>query len=176
MMSYTVCMNLPYDYLPAVLYAIEQVSLGDPKSMACDKANISVATFDRYIKSNPELQELYNEADVRGSDALADALVNIDNHKRFGRTDPKMAKVISENIKWLLSKRKSKQYGERVQVEHNVTMDKAIIAALTAGRKRVSSLPAPEHVIDVVQVEDGSYRSFTDAELEGIPEDARQWL
>ena len=139
-------MSIPYDYYPAVLFAIDKVGQGHTVSEACDLANISVATFRNYLKRDTALAEMFDEADQRGGDAMADALVNIDNHKIHGQSDPKMAKVISDNIKWVLSKRKPKEFGDRVQVDHSVTVDIAITTALDAARRRV--LPAPVDVID----------------------------
>ena len=95
---------------------------------------------------------MYVEADQRGSDAMADALINIDNHRVHGQSDPKMAKVISDNIKWVLSKRKPKEFGDRVQVDHSVTVDVAITTALDAARKRVPALGNSE-VLDAEFVE-----------------------
>lgn len=146
-------MTLPYDYIPAVLYAIDKISQGLTETEACDLANIKIATFKRYISDNPQLQELYVEADQRGADAMADALVRIDNHKHYGHSDPKMAKVISDNIKWLLSKRKSKNYGDRVVVEHNITADRAITEALLAGKNRASLAFMPQQTVDAVFTE-----------------------
>ena len=139
-----------YDYYPAVLYALEQISQGQTPTEACDRANIPYTTFEKYCDRDPALQELRMDAERRGYDAMADALVNIDNHKIHGQSDAKMAKVISDNIKWLLSKRRFKDYGDKVEVRHELTMDKHIVAALDAARNRVA-LPSP--VIDAVAVE-----------------------
>ena len=132
--------------------------------MACHEANITVAIFDAHVKRDPRLQELYNEADQRGADAMADALVNIHNHRVHGQSDAKMAKVISDNIKWLLSKRKSKQYGERVTVDVNVSADAAIIKALTEGRQRALERREEHHaIIDAEVIEDDEDLSFLEA-------------
>lgn len=130
-------MALPYDYYPAVLYAIDLISQGNTLTEACDQSNLPISTLHNYIKRDENLHAMYVEADQRGSDAMADALVNIDNHRIHGQSDPKMAKVISDNIKWVLSKRKPKEYGDRVQVDHSVTVDVAITTALDAARRRV---------------------------------------
>lgn len=130
-------MALPYDYYPAVLYAIDLISQGNTLTEACDQSNLPISTFHNYINKDENLHAMYVEADQRGSDAMADALVNIDNHRIHGQSDPKMAKVISDNIKWVLSKRKPKEYGDRVQVDHSVTVDVAITTALDAARRRV---------------------------------------
>ena len=141
-------MALPYDYYPAVLYAIDKISQGHTKTSACDEANINIATFDNYIKNDEVVQALYVEADQRGTDAMADALLTIDDHGIYGQSDPKMAKVISDNIKWLLSKRKSTTYGDKLVVEHNLTADKAITEALLAGRER-ATFALTDNIIDI---------------------------
>lgn len=129
-------MTLPYDYYPAVLYAIERIAQGCTPTRAIDESNISIDIFERYVNESTELQSMLHEADRRSHDAMADALVNIDNHKIHGQSDPKMAKVISDNIKWVLERRASKKYGAKVEVNHNITADKAITDALLAGRRR----------------------------------------
>lgn len=134
-------MALPYDHYPAVLQAIDLLSQGNTLTKACDDANLSISTFYHYVRKDEELNAMYVEADQRGSDAMADALVNIDNHRVHGQSDPKMAKVISDNIKWVLGKRKPKEYGDRVQVDHSVTVDVAITTALDAARRRTGTLP-----------------------------------
>lgn len=135
-------MSLPYDYYPAVLYALNEISQGRTLTDACDRANISVYVFDKYVKNDAELQAMYEDAVQRGNDAMADALVNIDNHKIHGQSDAKMAKVISDNIKWVLGKRDSKRFGEKIEVKHEITMDRAIVSALEAARNRVPILDA----------------------------------
>lgn len=128
--------------------AISLLSEGRSKTRACDEAGISIAVFDNYIKNNQAMGDLFREAEQRSYDAMADALLEIDNHKIYGQSDAKMANVISGNIKFVLSKRRPKEYGERITVDHNVTMDRAIIDALTAGRRR-AAIGYDDTVIDV---------------------------
>lgn len=145
-------MSLPYDYYPLVLNTIDLISQGYLRTHACDQLGLRIATFEHYVKNDAQLQELLHEAETRGYDALADALLRIDNHALYGQSDPKMAKVISDNIKFLLSKRRPKEYGERITITHNITADKAITDALTAGKHR--ALAAQQHgtIIDVTPV------------------------
>lgn len=153
-------MTLTYDYMPAVLYAIDLISQGYSETAAVDASNISIAILRKYIKASPELQDMYEEADQRGGDAMADALLNIDNHHIYHQSDPKMAKVISDNIKWHLSKRKAKKYGDKIEVNVNVTADRAIVDALNAGRQRAALAYAPDYI-------DGEFTTIeqTDEEL-----------
>lgn len=141
-------MNLPYAYYAAVLDAITDVSNGETLTRACDDNNVSVATFHKYIKGSPELAEMYEEAVQRGLDAMADALVHIDNDERFGHTDPKMAKVVSDNIKWLISKRDPERFGDRIEVRQTVSVDLAITSRLNAARTRLVDVEDAE-VLDV---------------------------
>lgn len=144
-------MSLPYDYYPAVMGAIDLISQGYTKTHACDEMKIRIPTFESHVKSSPQLQELLHEAETRGYDAMADALLRIDNDTIYGQSDPKMAKVISDNIKWLLARRRQKEYGDRVTVQHNITADKAITEALIAGRNR-AALASQSDYIDVTPV------------------------
>lgn len=146
-------MALTYDYYPAVLYALNLFSQGRTVTDACDRSNLPIPTFEKYIRENEELAELYAEAERRSNDAMADALINIDNHKVHGHSDPKMAKVVSDNIKWVLSKRDSKRFGERVQIDHSVSVDIAITTALDAARRRVPQIESG-YVIDAEVVSD----------------------
>jgi hypothetical protein len=110
---------------------------------------VPVETFKRYVAEDAKLTELFVEAEQQSYDAMADALVNIDNHKVHGQSDPKMAKVISDNIKWVLGKRRPKDYGERVTVDTNITMDIAITTALDAARNRSA---VSHDVIDAIEL------------------------
>jgi len=133
-------MSLPYDYYPAVLYALNLIGQGHTLTSACDQSNITTQVFDSYVKREPDLQAMYEENVQRGNDAMADALINIDNHKIHGQSDPKMAKVISDNIKWVLGKRDSKRFGDKIEVKHEITVDRAIISALERARTRTPVL------------------------------------
>lgn len=137
--------------MPKIMKAIELLSEGYTETRACDEVLMSVASFQNYIKKSEELQALYDEAMQRGYDAMAEALLSPDNHRLYGHSDPKMAKVQSDNIKFFLERRYAKRYGQKVEVSHTLTADKAITQALAAARQRV--LPAPSDVIDLTPIE-----------------------
>lgn len=148
-------MTLPYNYLPAVMYAIDLIGQGHTLTAACDASNISVPTFWSYVNKTPELQTAHADAVQRGADAMADALVNIDNHRIHGQSNPQMAKVVSDNIKWLLARRDPHKYGDRVTVDHNVTVDVAITTALNAARRRTDAVSQIDNQAeDAVVLED----------------------
>lgn len=146
-----------YDYYPLVLKALELISQGQVVTRSCDQAGIAVATFEAYVARDPNLQQMRVEAERRGHDALADALINIDNHRIHGHSDPKMAKVVSDNIKWFLSKKDTKRFGDKVEVTHTLTADRAIVDALNAARARVTQIASPvveDAIFEVITPED----------------------
>lgn len=133
--------------------------------MACDQANIDIATFETYVRNDQTLQAMYIDAERRGYDALADALLEPMTHKVYGESNPQAAKVVSDNIKWLLGKRDQKRFGEKIEIKHEITLDRAITEAMDAARKRAMghavelstdeyvALPSPTAVVgEIVDV------------------------
>lgn len=142
-------MTTPYDIYPDVLKVLDLISAGHTRTSACDTVRIGVSTFLKYVEKTPELQDMLAEAEQRGYDAMAEALLQPDNHTVYGHQDPKMASVQQKAIMWFLEKKRPKEYGQKVTVAHEITADRAIIDALTR-RANVSALPSPEAtVIDV---------------------------
>lgn len=144
-------MSIIYDKYVSVLQVIEYIGQGMTMTKACDTSYIGVATVNKYLADDVLLAEMFEEAVQRGNDALADALLSPDNHALYGRSDPKLAKVMSDNIKWVLSKR-DRRFADRIEHKHTLTADNAITAALEMARTRVqSSTPV---LIDVTPVEE----------------------
>lgn len=129
-------MPTPVDYFPTIMTAIDLISQGYTKTKACDTCGISTVLFDRYVSNNDVLRDVYGEAEQRGYDTLADILLEIDSNAIYGSSDPKMAAVISKNIQWYLSRKRPKEYGDRVSVDVTISADKAIVEALARARIR----------------------------------------
>lgn len=147
-------MSLAYDYYPSVLWVIDRLSQGRTETASCNEAGIAVATFKTYLRNDKRLMEMYEEAMQIGHDAMADALLDPQGHAIYGSTDPKMAKVYSDNIKWFLGKRNQKMYGEKLEVKHEVTVAFAITNALEQAARRVSTM-------DIRQIEGVTYTDVT---------------
>lgn len=86
--------------------------------------------FWTYRNENPIFAQKYQDARQEGLELLADDLIDITDRE----SDVNKARLISENTKWLLSKRKSKTYGDRLDVNINQTVD--IGSALLDARAR----------------------------------------
>lgn len=135
-------MSISYEVYPKVVRAIELISQGRTRTRACDTAGVSIPTFEEYVENDMSLQKLLIDAERRGYDALADSLLTIhenDARNVISETNPQMAKVLSDNIKWLLDKRDRKRFGQQVEVKHELSMDQAIINALDAAKRRKQS-------------------------------------
>ena len=133
-------MGVPVDYLPRVMRAIDLIGQGYTQTRACDLAGITVVTFRKYVKAAPELQDIFDDAEQRGHDALADVLLDIRENDIYGTTDPKEQRVISDNIKWFLARKRPSQYGDRLMVDHKVTLDRVIVDALQRGMERAGNI------------------------------------
>ena len=152
-------MSVPADYYPRVMHAISLLGQGHTLTAACDAAGVTVSTLHATCRATPELQELYNDAEQRGYDRMADILLTIDTDPLYGTTDPRKMKIVSDNIKWYLSRKRPQQYGERVVVETNITADRAIIDALERGRQRALTARV---------IEDVAYEVIDDAVVNAI--------
>lgn len=142
---------------------------GFTKTAACKRAGISYAAFKGHIDQHPELLDLALNAEQMSQDILADKLVNIVDEY----PDHNQAKVISENIKWLLARRRQKDYGDRMITEVNVTADKAILQALERSQERSQSLLSEEEktaAIDVTYSEVVDHDGLSDHDRELLAE------
>lgn len=129
-------MSLPIDTYTRVLLALDHIGQGKTESHACDLAAVSVQTFRKCLGDTPELADLMVECEARGYDRMADALLHIDTDLTYGSSDPKKMKIVSDNIKWYLARKRPQQYGERVIVENTFTADRIITDALEQGKLR----------------------------------------
>lgn len=145
--------NIAQNIYANIMQALDLISQGETPTKACDKAGVSTATLRKYCLQDPVLKELSDEAHQRGHDTMADVLLHIDTDDRYGSTNPQVMRVISDNIKWYLSRKNPQQYGEKVTIENKITADKAIVEALSRGKQR-----ALEGVINKEVAEDVAYQ------------------
>ncbi|MCK5133540.1 MAG: hypothetical protein KAR40_15475 [Candidatus Sabulitectum sp.] len=138
----------------ASMQILDIISSGSTVTAACDKVGISATAFRRCVNATPELQIAYDDAQQRGHDAMADSLLTLHDHPLYGSTDPRIMGVVSSNIKWLLSRRDSKRYGDRVAVEVNISTDRAITSALERARARATNPTLEGEVVAVESDED----------------------
>lgn len=104
----------------------------DGKGMEDIHITLGVASWElyKYRKSHPFFEKILTEARQEGFEQLADTLIEIPDVY----ADVQRGRLKSDNIKWLLSKRKPLVYGDRIDVNLTQTID--IGVALSEARSR----------------------------------------
>lgn len=139
-------MTVPYDIINDVLKVLQTIQQGNVPTVACDMMGMSYSTFCTYTKADgqyPQLASMRKEAEDRLYDQMAEALPHIYDHPIYGTADPKMAGVVSSNIKWLLERRRRSDFGPQSTIEHKLTADKEVLDALYQARARAQGLEQP---------------------------------
>lgn len=101
---------------------------------ACALHGVDRKAFFDARRRHPDLQAAYDAAQELGAEAQADTLHDI--HKRV--RDPLMARVVSDNRKWLLSKRQAATYGDKLPIEAQHNADLAAIL-----KEAIARIPRP---------------------------------
>lgn len=98
--------------------------------------NITSGIFFRALEKDETKRLIYNAAIEAQTHELADQLLEIpDTYDDVAR-----AKLKSENIKWLISKRNRKSYGDKLEIDHNHNIDiKAALNSATSRLKEVNN-------------------------------------
>lgn len=118
---------------------LKLASHGKSLRSICLELNISLDKFHKIRKRAPSLDSALQSARNSGLDVIADDLIDIAD--TYG--DPLQARVKSDNIKWLLTKRKPKEYGDQLNI--NVEQKVSITGAMAEAARRAG------HVIDIPQ-------------------------
>lgn len=138
---------------------INLIRLGKTLTFACRTLGMTTTAFRRLVAKEPELTEMFEEAEQNGRDVMADMLIDADVELS---QDPKMAGVLSKNIQWVLERRDRARFGQRVDITHNVTADKAIIDALSRAKDRAHGLLEHVPTINAAPIEDAAYTVVVD--------------
>ena len=103
---------------------IHELSLGDRSlRQICASLDVALTTFLDRCDNDPLLAEQYTRARQRGTDLAFDRLTELQNADPVrvdGRVDPGWAqyrRLQIDTLKWELSKRAPRKYGERIQTE-----------------------------------------------------------
>lgn len=128
--------------------AVAQVRLGHLPTRACRRVGITWSALRKACDSDKQLDAMLLDAMQECRDMLAELLITITDldEGELGETDVKLAKLKSDNIKWLLEKYWPDKFGQKIKVETG-RADEAIIAALNSAINRIP-LPAPVMVIE----------------------------
>lgn len=91
---------------------IQRIYAGDPIHKAAEYCGISISVIGRWRIDHLSFNETFERAQAAQHDRLGDTLLTA--HEDID--DPQRAKLYSDNVKWLLSKR-DRRYSDRLQLE-----------------------------------------------------------
>lgn len=131
---------------------------GKPIAHIINYLEITASQFWYYKKHNPRFLENFDLARQEGLEHLADSLINIADEYE----DVFKARLKSDNLKWLLAKRKPHTYGEKIELNINKTID--ISGALEDARKRALlpiCYPQPIDYVEAIDITHDSQEPAT---------------
>lgn len=131
--------TLPSVKFPIMIAIVHLIADGMAPHQACKEQGTTLAAFKHALSIEPDLKTLFDEALETGSEVLADMLLHIDRE----HSDPRFARIISDNIKWLLERRKPDKYGQRVQVSMENNATKTMMEILDKAIERIPLARAP---------------------------------
>ena len=97
-------------------------------------------TIYRWRKDYPDFGDAYQLAVEEHTDALVDEAGEIVDTE----CNPQLAKVRAEHRKWLASRLNRQKYGDKLDVQHNHTLDIGPALALAVKRMKSIGVGTPE--------------------------------
>lgn len=114
---------------------LEMSAEGEPVGEIRRALGLSTMLFHRALQNDLDFKIQYQDARREGLEELADQLITIPDTYE----DVLRGRLKSENIRWLLSKRKADVYGDKFEVNVHTTVD--IGTALAEAQSRTNLLP-----------------------------------
>jgi hypothetical protein len=103
---------------------LERMREGLSLRKCCEAEGVAIGSFLRWVEVDKGLAEHYASARARMLDAQAEALEEIGEEAARAETAVEVAglRLKSDNRKWLLSKLAPKKYGDKLELQANVTV------------------------------------------------------
>lgn len=99
---------------------LQLLSEGQSFAMACASINKTRLDLIRLLKDDRDFAAAVDEAKSVGYDELADGLLSIHTDESL---DAQRLGLYSANLKWVLARRKPAEYGDKIEVKQNVSLD-----------------------------------------------------
>ncbi|MCA9339391.1 MAG: hypothetical protein KDA17_00595 [Candidatus Saccharibacteria bacterium] len=131
--------------------AIELAAMGESLKNIADSICVTTQYLSKCRSHDQAFDAIFERARLEGLELIADSLLTIADDIE----DVQRARLKSDNFKWLLSKRKPKIYGDKIDV--NITERVDISLALSEARARVmratrEALPSQDNTRDVIDI------------------------
>jgi len=138
------------EYKPKVQEVIELVANGLPLKTALEKAGLSSYRFTECLAADPAQDHIYARARAARAEVLASEVVDIADTEQ----DPQRARNRMDARKWYASKVLPKQYGDRIDVNVEGTID--LRAVMEKANARILRPVCDQQSIEDAQVIDST--------------------
>lgn len=140
-------------------HVLNMIADGETTRKVREYLGINASTWMKILERSPLFHQAVMHSQSLSLEDLADSLLEIPDQM----FDVQKAKLKSDNIKFLLSKRKPQVYGDRIDLNVNGTVD--LRAALNDAERRISLPPSDlGNIIEtqVVKIKERSTHDDTD--------------
>ena len=129
---------------------LDLLANGQTLAKSCESVGLSTGQFMQRLPSRTSLAHAFICARDAGAEVLADSLLGLTDTE----ADVNRARLKSDNIKWILSRRHAAKFGDRIDVNVNATVD--LTSAISEARNRLRPVRDQEpDIIDVTPIESG---------------------
>jgi hypothetical protein len=102
----------------------ERIAEGEPLTRICKDRQIpAYRTVLGWRVANEEFQQMYARARQDAADTLADEIRELAGRVERGELEPNAGRVAIDALKWVASKLKPREYGDRAQLDMTASLD-----------------------------------------------------
>jgi hypothetical protein len=102
----------------------ERIAEGEPLTRICKDRQIpAYRTVLNWRVANEEFQQMYARARQDAADTLADEIRELAGRVERGELEPNAGRVAIDALKWIASKLKPREYGDRAQIDVAASVD-----------------------------------------------------
>jgi len=128
-----------------------EVSMGKTLDLALAQHNITPRAFWTFVTKNPEAKSMFEASRVMALEGIIDSLISgIDS--AIDKFDLDKANARARVTQWLAEKLIPSTYGQKLEVQQNVTIDVVEVLRLARERRKVVSVDS--QVVSQLEVKD----------------------
>ena len=102
----------------------ERIAEGEPLTRICKDRQIpAYRTVLGWRAANKEFQQMYARARQDAADTLADQIRELAGRVERGELEPNAGRIVIDTLKWVASKLKPREYGDRAQLDVAASVD-----------------------------------------------------
>jgi hypothetical protein len=96
---------------------LSAISDGASVAQACRQAGFNKSTFFRRVRSDPEMNRRWMEAQEERAEARYEKYDDIERRLEAGTLDPGTSKILLESLRWKMARDDSRRFSDKVKAE-----------------------------------------------------------